>query len=101
MATFVFRLKGTRSTFPQDMTDDEREIMARHAAYWHQMVDAGRMVVLGPVADSGGTWGLGVLEGEDEEEIQAFVDADPAVVSGTAIIELGRMLTGFVRPRPD
>jgi uncharacterized protein len=99
MATFVFKLKAPRSTFALDMTDEEREIMARHAAYWQPFIDSGQMVVFGPVLDTTGSWGLGVIEAEDEEEMRAFAAGDPAVVSGTAGMEIGTMLAGFVRPR--
>ena len=37
MGTFVFRLKAPRPTFALDMSDEEREIMGRHAAYWQQI----------------------------------------------------------------
>jgi hypothetical protein len=33
MSTYVFRLIGARPTFALDMTEDEREIMGRHAAH--------------------------------------------------------------------
>lgn len=98
MATFVFRLQAPRPTFALDMTDEERQIMGRHAAHWQPLVDAGRMVVFGPVLDTSGSWGLGVVEAEDEEEIRVFAASDPAVTSGTASVEVGRMLAGFVRP---
>ena len=68
VSTFVFRLKAPRPTFALDMTDEEREIMARHAAYWQPTVDSGRMVIFGPVLDGSGSWGLGVVEADDEEE---------------------------------
>ena len=99
MATFVFALKAHRPNFALDMTDDEREIMGRHAAHWRPLVDAGDMVVFGPVLDGAGTWGLGVIEAEDEAEIRALVADDPAVTSGTAAIEIGKMLGGYIRPR--
>jgi uncharacterized protein YciI len=99
MATFVFRLQAPRPTFALDMTDEEREIMGRHAAYWKPRLDAGQMVVFGPVLDGTGSWGLGVVEADDEEELRAFAAGDPAVTSGTATIEVGKMLAGFVRPR--
>jgi uncharacterized protein YciI len=98
MSTFVFRLLAPRPTFALDMTDEEREIMGRHAAYWRPYVDSGQMVVFGPVLDQTGSWGLGVLEAEDEEEVRAFAAGDPVVTSGTAKIEVGKMLGGFVRP---
>jgi uncharacterized protein YciI len=100
MATFVFRLNPPRPSFASDMTDVEREIMGRHAAYWRPLVQAGRMVVLGPVLDSTGSWGLGVLEADDEDEVREFAAGDPALTSGTATMEVGRMLAGFVRPNP-
>jgi uncharacterized protein YciI len=99
MPTFVFRLAAPRPTFALDMTDEERAVMGRHAAYWQPLVEAGRMVVFGPVLDSTGSWGLGVVEADDEEEIRAFAAGDPAVITGTASVEMGTMLAGFVRPR--
>jgi uncharacterized protein YciI len=99
MATFVFRLRAPRPTFAMDMTDAEREVMSRHAAHWQPYLDAGQMVIFGPVLDSEGSWGLGVVEAEDEEELRTFAAADPAVTTGTATIEIGKMLAGFVRPR--
>jgi uncharacterized protein len=98
MPTFVFRLKAPRATFALDMTDEEREIMGHHAEYWQPFIDSGRMVVFGPVLDATGSWGLGVVDADDEDELRAVAAADPAVVSGTAEIEIGKMLAGFVRP---
>jgi uncharacterized protein YciI len=99
MSTFVFRLKAPRPTFALDMTDEERDIMGRHAAYWQPFIDSGEMVIFGPVLDATGSWGLGVVEANDEEELHAFAAGDPVVTTGTAEIEIGKMLDGFVRPR--
>jgi uncharacterized protein YciI len=99
MSTFVFRLISPRPTFALDMTDEERAVMERHAAYWQPFIESGRMVIFGPVLDSTGSWGLGVVEAEDEAELRAFASEDPAVTSGTAQIEIGALLAGFVRPR--
>jgi uncharacterized protein YciI len=99
MDTFVFRLIAPRPTFALDMTDEERAIMDRHAAYWRPYLDSGQMVIFGPVLDSTGSWGLGVVQAEDEEELRAFAAGDPAVTTGTAGMDVGRMPAGFVRPR--
>jgi uncharacterized protein YciI len=101
MNTFVFRLKAPRPNFALDMSNEEREIMGRHAAYWQSLVDAGRMVIFGPVLDDEGSFGLGVVEAEDEEEIRRFAAQDPVVTTGTAKIIVGKLLAGFVRPRAD
>lgn len=71
--------------------------MGQHAAYWQPLIESGQMVVFGPVLDSTGSWGLGVVEAEDEEELRAFAAGDPVVTSGTGTVEFGTMLTGFVR----
>ena len=99
MSTFVFRVTAPRPNFALDMSDEEREIMGRHAAHWQPLIDSGQMVIFGPVLDSTGSWGLGVVESDDEGELRALAARDPAVTSGTAEIEIGRMLAGFVRPR--
>jgi uncharacterized protein len=98
MTTFVFRLKAPRPNFALDMNDEEREIMGRHAAHWQPYIDSGQMVTFGPVLDGTGSWGLGVIQADDEDEVREFAARDPAVTTGTASIELGKMLRGFVRP---
>lgn len=98
MPTFVIRLEPPRASFALDMTDEEREIMSRHAAHWQRFIDSGQMVVFGPVVDSGGSWGLGVIEADDEQELRAFAAEDPVVTTGTGDVVIGELLTGFVRP---
>ena len=39
VTTFVVRLLPPRTTFALDMTDEERQIMGRHAAHWQPMID--------------------------------------------------------------
>ena len=73
--------------------------MGRHAAHWRPLIESGQMVVFGPVLDDTGSWGLGIVEADDEERLRAFAASDPVVTTGTAEIELGRMLAGFVRGR--
>jgi uncharacterized protein len=73
--------------------------MGRHAAHWQPLVESGQMVIFGPVLDSTGSWGLGVVEYDDEQALRDFAARDPVVTTGTASIELGKLLQGFVRPR--
>jgi uncharacterized protein len=101
MATFVLRLMAPRPTFALDMTDEEREIMGRHAAHWQPFIDSGQMVVFGPVLDDTGSFGLAVIEAEDEDQLRQFAAGDPVITTGTARFEFGKMLAGFVRGTPD
>jgi uncharacterized protein len=96
MSTFVFRLRAPRPNFALDMSDEEREVMGRHAAHWQPYIESGQMVIFGPVLDSTGSWGLGVVQSDDEDELRDFAARDPVVTTGTASIELGKMLQGFV-----
>jgi len=99
MATFVIRLVAPRPTFALDMNDEERAVMVAHAAYWQPQIEAGNMVVFGPVLDSTGSWGLAVVEAETEDELRSFAAQDPVITTGTGSIEVGTMLAGYIRPR--
>lgn len=79
-AWFV-KLKAPRPSFAFDMTPDEREIMLAHGAYWRQRLDAGEVIVFGPVNDPAGPFGLGVVR-VDETALKTFQDNDPAILSG-------------------
>jgi uncharacterized protein YciI len=94
---YVVRLIPPRPTFDQDMDDREREIMERHAAYYGELAQAGTIVVYGPVRDSSGAWGLGVIEAAGEDEVRALVGADPAVTEGLMTPEIGVMPVTIVR----
>jgi uncharacterized protein len=96
-AYFAFRLIPKTPTFAQDMGAEEAAIMAQHAEHWQPLIDAGKVAVFGPVLDSTGSYGLGLLEADSEEEARAVAQADPAVTSGLGKYEIGRMLSGFVR----
>jgi uncharacterized protein YciI len=96
LATFVFRLIAPRPTFALDMTEEERDVMSRHAAHWKPYLDSGQMVVFGPVLEADESWGLGVVEADDEDALRAFAAEDPAVTSGVAGIRIGTM-RGIVR----
>jgi uncharacterized protein YciI len=99
MATFVLRLIAPRPNFAESLTDSEREIMNRHAAHWGPYIERGEMVVFGPVLTDGDSYGLAVVETEDEQGLREFAAQDPVVTSGTAAFEFGRMAAGHVRGR--
>jgi uncharacterized protein YciI len=76
------------------MSDEERDVMARHAAHWQPYIDAGHMIVFGPILDSTGSWGLAVVEADDEYQLRSFAEKDPVVTTCTGSIEVGSMLSG-------
>jgi uncharacterized protein YciI len=78
---YVNRLLGPRPTFPMDITEEERALMAEHGQYWRRQMAEGRVVVFGPVLDPKGVWGLGVVRVRDEAELQAITNADPVILA--------------------
>src|SRR5579875_2644280 len=99
MPTYVMRLIAPRPDFPQTMTDAEREIMNSHAAHWRPYLERGDMVVFGPVLTDDDSYGLAVVETDDEQALREFAAQDPVVTTRTAIFEFGRMARGHVRAR--
>ncbi len=79
MPTFVFRRIPPRRRLALDLTAEERARWTATPTTGDVMVDAGRVVVLGPVMDGSGSWGLGVVEGDGPAEIRAFAADDLAV----------------------
>ncbi len=94
---FFVRLIAPRSTFLQDATPEERGVMGEHGAYWRRRLDAGEVIVFGPVADPRGAWGLGVVRAADEAAVRAFEAEDPAVRKLGMRYEILPMVTAVFR----
>jgi uncharacterized protein len=99
MPTFVLRLIAPRPDFAQTLTESEQAIMSSHAAHWQPYLERGDMVVFGPVLTSDDSYGLAVVETEDEQSLREFAAQDPVVTSGTAAFEVGQLARGHVRER--
>src|ERR1700760_5143469 len=101
MATFVLRLIAPRPNFAQTLTDHERAIMNQHAAHWRPYLERGDMVVFGQVLTDDDSYGLAVVDTDDEQALREFAAQDPVVTTGTAAFEFGRLAAGPVRARRD
>jgi uncharacterized protein YciI len=99
MPTFVLRLIAPRPDFARTITEAELEIMSRHAAHWGPYLERGDMVVFGPILTDDDSYGLAVVETDDEQALRDFAAQDPVVTTGTATFEVGRMARGTVRAR--
>jgi len=60
------------------MTAEERQVMQQHVRYWTDLMHKGIAVVFGPVMDPAGTYGMGVIQGENEDQLRTLIDGDPA-----------------------
>ena len=75
---FFMKLNPPRSTFMADMTDEERAIMKEHVQYWKPYVENGILLVLGPVMDPKGGYGIAIAAVETKEELDGLIANDPA-----------------------
>ena len=84
---FFLKLIGNRPTFPQDITPQEQEIMKNHSKYWMEFMKEGILLIYGPVSDPKGTYGMAVVEIEDENQIPSMIANDPAVINNLGTYE--------------
>ena len=66
-----------------DMTDAERQLMHEHVAYWTSLAEKGLAVLFGPVLDPAGPYGIGIVEVDKEEDVEAVKSNDPVMRSGS------------------
>ncbi len=81
MAYFLLRLEPPRPSFPFDATEAEKALFSEHAAYWLALAEGGRAIAVGPVFDAAGTWGLALVEAEDDAGARALGAADPVIMA--------------------
>jgi uncharacterized protein YciI len=82
MSYFFSKLLPPRATFPGDMTPLEAKFMQEHSNYWRALVAQDRAVVLGPVMDPAGAYGVGIIRAADAAQARAMVDDDPVIKAG-------------------
>lgn len=82
---YLARLLGPRPDFATTLTPAEREMMLAHGRYWSTYLARGKVLTLGPVNDPKGSWGLGVMRVDSEEELLALQAQDPAILSSNGM----------------
>jgi uncharacterized protein YciI len=88
---FFLKLVPPRPTFANDMTPDEEKLMQQHADYWKAEFATGTVLIIGPVLDAKGAFGMAVLETATEEEARTLAMNDPSVKAGLNKVELSPM----------
>ena len=67
--------------FALDMTNEERQLMREHVAYWISLAETGVALLFGPVLDPTCSYGIGVVEVEKEEDLKPLTANDPVTRS--------------------
>ena len=81
-------LRPVREEMPFEPTEEESRIVSEHYEYLKQLRAEGRLVLAGPSALPGDTFGLGIFDQDDRAEVEAIVATDPAVTSGIMTAEI-------------
>lgn len=89
---FMLMSTPPRTTFHQDMTVEERNIMLEHIAYWTDKQNQGIALVFGPVLNPSAPHGLAVIEVENEAQVPKLIAEDPAVIAGIMTTEFFPMI---------
>ena len=79
MKYFLCKLIPPRPTFPADMTKAEARLMQEHSAYWRHLMSKGLVIVFGPVADPKGSYGIAVIQLEDDADVNSLCRNDPTI----------------------
>jgi hypothetical protein len=79
VAYFLCKLIPPRKTFIEDMTEEERALMGEHAVYWAPYVEGGLVIVMGPVADPAGGYGVMIADVASQASLLALQASDPVI----------------------
>ncbi len=100
---FLLQLHGTRSDWPENMSEDESRIMGEHFVYLKGLTEQGACLLAGPVFPHDGQPAIGliVLECADEAVARAIAEGDPSVREGLHGFTLRPMRASLLRGRKD
>ena len=73
---------------PFDPTPEEDGIVAEHFAHLLRLHEEGKLVLAGPSPVPHDTIGIAVFDLDDEAEVRAILDVDPAVTNGVMTAEI-------------
>jgi uncharacterized protein YciI len=90
-------IRPPRTTFVEEMSLEEQEIMEKHFEYLKSLLEAGKLILAGPSLDP--PFGVIVLEAETEEEARRLIAADPSVAAGVQTPELHPFRASLLRGR--
>ncbi len=82
MKYHLYKLIPPRTDFAHTMTQDEARLMQAHVLYWSSVLEEGRAVAFGPVADPRGGYGLGIIQLPDDMDPEKLGQEDPALKAG-------------------
>ena len=98
MPAWCYLLRPNRIELLTDPTELEREVVGEHFAHLGRLLRRGSLVLAGPSVAGDDTFGIVVLEGEEDEARRAM-EEDPAVVRGVMTARLQPFRIALLRGR--
>ena len=77
-----------------------KEVQAAHVAYVMSLLDSGRAIISGPLADKGEIVGIYILRAMNAEEAKGWAESDPAVKAGNLAPEMHPWWSADVMKKP-
>jgi uncharacterized protein YciI len=93
----MYLIRPTRIGMLDDPSEHESVVMREHFAYLEHGREEGTVLLAGPSLAGEDTFGLVVLELEDEAAARGVMERDPAVASGVMSAELRRFRVSVTR----
>ena len=81
-------LRPVREAMPFEPTEEESRIVGEHYEYLKRLNAEGKLVLAGPSALPGDTFGLGIFDQKERAEVEATIAADPAIAAGIMTAEI-------------
>jgi uncharacterized protein YciI len=79
---FLIRIEPARAGFVDTPTKDEQQAMGLHFAYLKRLMSEGKLVLAGPSINGAKTFGIIIVEVENEAEARAILEGDPSYRAG-------------------
>jgi uncharacterized protein YciI len=77
-----------------------KDVQSAHVAYVMSLLDSGKAVITGPLADKGEIIGIYILRAKSAEEAKAWAENDPAVKAGSFVAEIHPWWSADVMKKP-
>ena len=99
MNRWIYLLRPTRAAMVDEPTEAEEVTLSAHFERLERLTAEGTVILAGPSPSETDTFGLVVLDVEDEEVARSLMESDPAITGGVMTGELRPMRMTFLRGR--
>jgi uncharacterized protein YciI len=99
MSHWIYLLRPVRPAMVDEPTDEEMVHLSAHFDRLERLTAEGTVILAGPSRSDTDTFGLVVLDVEDEELARSLMQSDPAIVGGVMTGELRPLRMTFLRGR--